>query len=152
MLMHRIGNQICADFLANLDFSTERINRCIEIMGPRAGMWDSEKIGITGPPIETPYGWLLIYHGVSRTKTYRLGAVLLDKNNPTIVLSRTVHPIFEPVETYEKVGQVPNVVFSCGVMLRKDTLFIYYGGADSVLAVATLSLKSLLAILQPKNL
>ena len=152
MLLHRIGSQICADFLPGLDFKTKRINRCIEVMGPRDGMWDSEKIGITGPPIETSAGWLLIYHGVSKTKTYRLGAVLLDKNNPTVVIARTVHPIFEPTETYEKVGQMPNVVFSCGVIRRADTLFIYYGGADSVVGVATLSVKSLLAILRPKNL
>ncbi|MBC7836282.1 hypothetical protein H7X87_00685, partial [Acetobacteraceae bacterium] len=152
MLLHRIDPLICADYLATLDFKKSRVTRCIEIMGPRPGMWDSQKIGIAGPPIKTKKGWLLIYHGVSKTGTYRLGAVLLDLNNPGIVLSRTVDTIFEPLEEYERVGMVRNAVFSCGSILRGDTLLIYYGGADTVLGVAKLSLKKLLAILFPNNL
>lgn len=152
MLMHRISPQICADFLDTLDFSKSKLTRCIEIMGPRPGMWDSRKIGIAGPPIKTPKGWLLIYHGVSKSTTYRLGAVLLDLKNPSIVISRGVDVLLEPLEEYERVGEVRNVVFSCGAVLRKDTLFIYYGGADTVMGVAKVSLKKLLSILLPDNL
>lgn len=152
MLLHRIDPQLCADFLDSLDFKKSRLTRCIEIMGPRPGMWDSTKIGIAGPPIKTPKGWLLIYHGVSKTATYRLGAVLLDLKNPSVVLSRSVDTIFEPTEEYERVGIVRNAVFSCGVILRGDTLLIYYGGADTVLGVARMSLKKLLKILLPENL
>lgn len=152
MLLHRIDPMLCADYLDTLDFKKSRLTRCIEIMGPRPGMWDSVKIGIAGPPIKTDKGWLLIYHGVSKTGTYRLGAVLLDLANPGIVISRTVDTILEPLEGYERVGQVRNAVFSCGTVLRGDTLFIYYGGADTVVAVATMSLKKLLAILMPENL
>ncbi|TSC68730.1 MAG: putative glycosidase ph1107 protein, partial [Parcubacteria group bacterium Gr01-1014_56] len=152
MLLHRIDPQLCADFLDTLDFRKSRLTRCIEIMGPRPGMWDSQKIGIAGPPIKTKKGWLLIYHGVSKTATYRLGAVLLDLKNPSIVLSRSVDTIFEPTEEYERVGLVRNAVFSCGVVLRGDTLLIYYGGADTVLGVAKISLKKLLKILLPENL
>jgi len=152
MLLHRIDPQLCADFLDTLDFSKSKLTRCIEVMGPRAGMWDSVKIGIAGPPIKTDKGWLLIYHGVSKTNTYRLGAVLLDLKNPSLVLSRTVDTIFEPLEEYEKKGVVPNAVFSCGMVLRGDTLLIYYGGADTVLGVAKCSLKKLLKILLPDNI
>lgn len=152
MLLHRIDPQLCADFVDTLDFTKNRINRCIEIMGPRPGCWDSEKIGIAGPPIKTSKGWLLVYHGVSKSTTYRLGAVLLDIKNPSIVISRTIDTIFEPLEEYERVGQVRNVVFSCGVVLRGDTLYIYYGGADTVVGVAKMSLKKLLKILLPDNL
>ncbi len=152
MLLHRIDPQLCADFLDTLDFTKSPMTRCIEIMGPRPGMWDSTKIGIAGPPIKTAKGWLLIYHGVSKTATYRLGAVLLDLKNPSIVLSRSVDTIFEPLEEYERVGLVCNAVFSCGAVLRGDTLFIYYGGADTVLGVAKMSLKKLLTILLPENL
>jgi predicted GH43/DUF377 family glycosyl hydrolase len=152
MLIHRIDPQICADFLDTLDFKKSRVTRCVEIMGPRPGMWDSKKIGIAGPPIKTPKGWLLIYHGVSKTSTYRLGAVLLDLNNPSVVLSRSIDTIFEPLEDYERVGIVRNAVFSCGAVLRGDTIYIYYGGADTVLGVAKMSLKKLLDILLPKNL
>jgi predicted GH43/DUF377 family glycosyl hydrolase len=152
MILHRIDPLVCADFLDTLDFKKSRLTRCIEIMGPRPGMWDSKKIGIAGPPIKTAKGWLLIYHGVSKTATYRLGAVLLDLKNPTVILSRSVDTIFEPLEEYERVGLVRNAVFSCGSVLRGDTLFIYYGAADTVTGVAKVSLKKLLNILLPKNL
>ncbi|HVV15351.1 MAG TPA: hypothetical protein VHD55_03065 [Candidatus Paceibacterota bacterium] len=152
MLMHRIDPQMCADFLDSLDFKKSRLTRCIEMMGPRQGMWDSQKIGIAGPPMKTPKGWLLIYHGVSKTSTYRLGAVLLDLATPSVILSRSVDTIFEPMEEYERVGLVRNAVFSCGSVLRGDTIFIYYGGADTVLGVAKVSLKKLLKILLPDNL
>ncbi|HWB33958.1 MAG TPA: hypothetical protein VG753_01385 [Candidatus Paceibacterota bacterium] len=152
MLLHRIDPMMCADFLDTLDFTKSRLSRCIEIMGPRAGMWDSKKIGIAGPPIKTAKGWLLIYHGVSKTGTYRLGAVLLDQKNPSIVISRSVDTIFEPIEEYERTGVVNNAVFSCGSVVRGDTLYVYYGGADTVLGVAKISLKKLLKILLPENL
>ncbi|MDE2212963.1 MAG: hypothetical protein KGJ34_00270 [Patescibacteria group bacterium] len=154
MLMHRVdtAGSVCADLLDSLDFSKERLSRCIELISPRKGMWDSEKVGIAGPPLKTKAGWLLIYHGVSRTGTYRLGAALLDLKNPTIVLARTADTIFEPTESYELEGQVRKVVFSCGMTLKKDSLFVYYGAADSVVGVATFSLKRLLSILAPKTL
>lgn len=151
MFIHRIDPMICADLLDSLDFSKRRINRCIEIMGPRPGMWDSKKIGIAGPPIKTAKGWLLIYHGVSKTGTYRLGAVLLDLKNPSVVLSRSVDTIFEPLEVYEKEGQVRNAVFSCGAVERAGVLYIYYGGADTVVGVAKVPMKKLLKILLPDN-
>jgi beta-1,2-mannobiose phosphorylase / 1,2-beta-oligomannan phosphorylase len=152
MLLHRIDPQLCADFLDTLDFTKSRLTRCIEIMGPRPGCWDSTKIGIAGPPIKTPKGWLLIYHGVSKTSTYRLGAVLLDLKNPATVLSRSVDAILEPIEEYERVGVVRNAVFSCGAVLRGDTIYVYYGGADTVMCGAKVSLKKLLKILLPENL
>ncbi len=152
VIIHRIESQICADFLDTLDFTKERVSRCIDIMSPRPGSWDSKRIGIAGPPLKTAKGWLLIYHGVSKTGTYRLGAALLDLKNPSIVISRTVDTIFEPLESYERVGQVPNVVFSCGMVERDDELFIYYGGADSCLGVAKIPLKKLLQILLPASL
>jgi predicted GH43/DUF377 family glycosyl hydrolase len=152
MWMHRIDPLICADFLDSLNFKKSRLTRCIEIMGPRPGMWDSQKIGIAGPPIKTKKGWLLIYHGVSKTSTYRLGAVLLDLKNPAVILSRSIDTIFEPLEEYERVGQVKNAVFSCGAAVRGDVISIYYGGADTVLGVARVSLKKLLTILLPDNL
>ncbi len=145
ILYHRIANRICADVVPNLSF-TEPVNRCIEIMGPREGMWDSLKVGIAGPPHKVPGGWLLIYHGVSERSRYRLGAVLLDPSG-LVVLARTADPIFEAVEPYEITGEVGNVVFSCGSVVRDDTLFVYYGGGDRVLGVATGSVSRILAAL-----
>lgn len=137
LFYHRISSQICADALSELS-PNKRVNKCIEIMGPRRGMWDGTKIGIACPPLRVGGKWLMIYHGVSRHATYRLGAALLDADGTTL-LARTADPIFEPVEPYEKEGEVGNVVFSCGAVVRGDTLFLYYGGADRVLGVATAS-------------
>ncbi|HEX8946614.1 MAG TPA: hypothetical protein VF829_00115, partial [Candidatus Paceibacterota bacterium] len=126
LLYHRIANRICADLLPDLA-QGKRVSRCIEIMGPREGMWDSAKVGIAAPPLKVEDGWLLIYHGVSHRGRYRLGAALLDTDGITL-LARTADPIFEPVEPYEQSGTINNVVFACGAVAREDTLFVYYGG------------------------
>ena len=144
MILHRIESHICADYLKSLDFKNERAEKCIQIFGPRKGMWDGTKIGIGAPPIKTKKGWLLLYHGISNHGTYRVGAVLLDLKDPSVVLARTADPILEPKEAYEKTGQVGNVVFPCGVAVRKGDLFIYYGGSDSVVCVAKVKLAKIL--------
>lgn len=141
LVIHRIGTDICGDYLKSLDFKKESINKCIRIFGPRHGMWDGWKIGISAPPVKTKSGWILLYHGVSENHHYyRVGAVLLDPKDPTVVLARSADPIFEPEEQYEKEGVVPNVVFPCGMVVRDGKLFIYYGGADKVCGVATMDL------------
>lgn len=142
LLYHRIHNQICADLLPELT-SGKRVSRCIEVIGPRFGMWDGEKVGSAAPPIKVGDKWLMIYHGVSRHATYRLGAALLDASG-TSVLARTADPVFEPLEKYEKEGEIPNVVFSCGAVVRGDTVYLYYGAADRVIGVATASLAHML--------
>lgn len=147
IFLHRINDSICADILSSLDFTKQKVVRCIELIQPRRGMWDGRKVGISGPPIKTPKGWILFYHGISETSTYRVGAVLLDLKDPTTILARTAIPLFEPKEDYEMKGIVPKVVFPCGQVVRKDTIYLYYGGADAVVGVATLSLKTLLKIL-----
>ena len=147
MVFHRIGITICADFLNTLDFENEKINKCIEIMKPRTGMWDGKKIGIAAPPIKTKKGWVLFYHGISERGTYRLGVALLSLKDPTEVISRCTDAILSPDMDYERNGQIGNVVFPCGVVLRKDTVYIYYGGADSVVGGATVSMKKILNVL-----
>ena len=107
-------------------------------------MWDSVKVGISTQPVKTSKGWILLYHGVSGRSRYRVGAALLDLKDPTKVLARTTDAIFEPKDAYEIEGQVNYVVFPCGAVLNKDELLIYYGGADSVISVASVSLKKLL--------
>jgi len=110
--------------------------------------WDGVKVGISAPPIKTKYGWLLLYHGVSKNhNTYRVGVLLLDLKDPAIILARSSDSIFEPEEDYEKVGVVDNVVFPCGMILKGDLLYIYYGGADKVVGVATMKLSVVLSAL-----
>jgi predicted GH43/DUF377 family glycosyl hydrolase len=146
--VHRFGNGIDYDFTTSLNFKGNvwlDEHRWIE---RRRGWWDSEKVGAAGPPVKTREGWLMLYHGVSEDKVYRVGAVLLDLKNPARVLARLVYPILEPEAQYEVEGQVPKVVFPCGNVIMKDTLYVYYGGGDSVVGVATVNLRELLSILK----
>jgi predicted GH43/DUF377 family glycosyl hydrolase len=115
------------------------------IMRPRPGMWDDLKIGISSTPLKTKKGWLLLYHGVSsEDHRYRVGAALLDLKDPEKVIGRTDAPLFTPEMPYELEGIVPNVVFPCGSVIIGSKLVIYYGGADTVIGVATISLAKLL--------
>jgi len=140
-ILHRVGNEMCGDYIQSLNFEKDNVKKCIRIIGPRINSWDSLKVGIAAPPMKTKHGWLLLYHGVSKShSTYRIGAILLDLKDPAIVLARTTDPIFEPRETYEKVGVVNNVVFPCGMAEKDGLLYIYYGGADTVVGVATMEL------------
>ena len=104
------------------------------VMTPRSGFWDTHLIGAAGPPIEIDAGWLLIYYGERLTSAgplVRLGAAILDRDNPAKVIARSSIPILAPRERYERIGDVPNVVFSCGAVLDDDMVVIYYGASDS---------------------
>lgn len=114
------------------------------ILGPRLSGWDGQRVGAGAPPIKTPYGWVLIYHGVNDDGYYSLGLALLDLDDPLHVIARTKSPILEPEEPYEKKGQVSNVVFSCGAVKRGEELLVYYGGADSCIGVASMPYDQLL--------
>lgn len=108
------------------------------VMTPRGEGWESVRIGIAGPPLLLPEGWLLLYHAVDRQRVYRLGAALLDKNDPGRVLVRLDQPVFFPRLSWECQGLVPNVVFSCGAAALPDRLLVYYGAADTWIGVAGL--------------
>ncbi|MCK4624510.1 MAG: glycosidase [Phycisphaerae bacterium] len=113
----------------------------------RGGWWDANKIGLSPPPMETPNGWLILYHGVRKTAAggiYRLGAALLDRDDPTKVIRRSNEWVFSPQETYERVGDVGEVVFSCGWVRNNKTIRLYYGAADTTIAMAEASLSELL--------
>jgi predicted GH43/DUF377 family glycosyl hydrolase len=124
------------------------------VMLAREGAWwDSTRIGIGPPPIETPHGWLLIYHGVRNTlngSVYRVGAALLDLDDPTKVLYRTPTWLLAPTAPYERVGDVPNVVFPCGTTYEPttDALNLYYGAGDIAIALATAQLGELVEYLR----
>ncbi len=119
----------------------------ILIRARRGGWWDADKIGLSPPPLKTSDGWLILYHGVRHTAggaIYRLGLALLDLEKPTIVLRRGEEWIFGPEEPYEREGDVDDVVFPCGWVVEGDQVRMYYGGADSCLALATAKLSDLL--------
>ncbi len=97
------------------------------------------------PPIRTDKGWLVLYHATSETEghRYKLGAMLLDLNDPTKILHRACAPILSPDVSYENDGK-PGIVYACGAVIRHDLLHVYYGGADKVVCVATAPLKQFL--------
>lgn len=113
------------------------------IMTPRPGFWDSRKIGIAGPPLKLEQGWLLIYHGVDENQVYRLGAALLDGEDPSKVLARQEAPILEPELEWERHGLVPNVVFSCGACEKDGVIYVYYGAADTCIGVAAVDVEDI---------
>ncbi len=111
--------------------------------------WDAGKIGLGPPPLETPDGWLLCYHGVHSTAAgpiYRVGLALLDLENPRLVLRRTDEWVMAPIAAYERGGDVNKVVFPTGWVLDEatDTLSMYYGAGDSNIALATARLSEVL--------
>jgi predicted GH43/DUF377 family glycosyl hydrolase len=140
VMLHRFHPDICIAYSKDL----RHWDNIRALMGPRFRMWDCIKVGVAGPPIEIDEGWFLVYHGVDRGMVYRLGVALLDKNNPEKIIYRSEKPILEPEEDYERIGYVPNVVFSCGSILLDDQLLVYYGGADTVIGVATFNLNEIL--------
>ncbi|MBU0678723.1 MAG: glycosidase [Verrucomicrobia bacterium] len=107
--------------------------------------WEEQKVGGSTPPVKTDAGWLTLYHGVDNNNVYRVGAMLLDLNNPRRILARTPEPILEPEEDYEKTGLVSNVVFPCGNVVIKNEFIVYYGGADTHCCVASAPLDELVA-------
>lgn len=119
----------------------------------RGSWWDANKIGLSPPPIETPQGWLVIYHGVKHTAAgciYRLGLALFDLDEPERCLRRGKQWILGPVEPYEQHGDVGNVVFPCGVTIAPDgdTIHLYYGAADTSIGLATGSVRAMLEWLE----
>lgn len=118
------------------------------LMPTRVGWWDQDKVGLGPPPIETPEGWLIIYHGVRRTASgnlYRVGMALLDLEEPWKVIRRTPGWVLAPTEPYEQIGFVPGVIFPNGAVLEENgELRIYYGAADSCVALATAKIDELI--------
>jgi beta-1,2-mannobiose phosphorylase / 1,2-beta-oligomannan phosphorylase len=125
-----------------------------KVLGPREGAWwDATRIGLGPPPLRTEDGWLLIYHGVKATvagEIYRVGLALLDLKEPTRVVSRLSSWVLAPTAPYERTGDVPNVVFPCGLIHDEasDELRLYYGAADSTICLASARLRDVLDALR----
>ena len=145
VIFHRIEPNICIDYLDHLNFDDSSFVKINSVITPHNKTWDEAKIGISTPPIKTKEGWIIIYHGISKVDWhYRIGVFLLDLKDITKVISWTPYPILEPETHFEKEGIVNNVVFPCGMILKDDTIFLYYGAADKVVCGATISLKVLM--------
>ncbi len=115
------------------------------IITPRPGFWDSAKVAVGGTPIKTDKGWLIIYKSVSKqdSSQYKVGAMLTDLNNPAKVIARSPFPVLSPIAWYENHGHKRGIVFPCGTVVKDGKLFVYYGGADTVVCVAEADLHTL---------
>ena len=148
-IIHRPFDKDCAHIW--MSFSEDMktwSNRELILKARKGGWWDANKIGLSPPPVKTPEGWLIIYHGVRITAggcIYRIGLALFDLNMEKCIL-RGDEWVFGPEEPYEVIGDVGNVVFPCGYTVRPDgnTLYIYYGCADTSIGLATADINEIL--------
>jgi beta-1,2-mannobiose phosphorylase / 1,2-beta-oligomannan phosphorylase len=147
-ILHSFAPEILIDYFDSLDeldgtrFIKSNNTRPVD----SSRTWDSWFRGVGPSPIKTDLGWLIIYQAMDHRNPdrYRIGALILDINDPTKILYRCVAPILEPEEYYENNGWKWGVVYSCGAVVKNGTLFVYYGGADKVIGVATIKLAELL--------
>lgn len=115
-----------------------------ELVAVPENEWEGKKIGASTPPIKTPKGWLTLYHGVDAENVYRVGAMLLDLENPAKVIARAKSFIMEPEEYYEKFGLfIPNVIFPTANVVKDGIVYIYYGCTDTSIGLATVPLEEL---------
>ena len=151
VIMHRVFPNIYIDYVDSLDFDGQDFLSETHKIRPRdREWWDSRKIGAGAPPLRTKDGWLLIYQAVDEkdASEYKVGAMLLDLEDPSKVLYRSFNPILEPREKYENAGFKAGVVYPCGAIIKDETLFVYYGAADSYVCVATANLEQFLSDLK----
>ncbi len=138
--LHSISPEIMIDYFDSLDyFNGKNFIKSQYFPSRISDGWESYRRGAGPPPIKTDKGWLLIYHGIDKedSSKYKLGAMILDYSDPTKITHISKEPILEPNSFYENNGHKRGVVYSCGAVVIKGTLLVYYGGADSVSCVAT---------------
>ena len=157
VMIHRLRPDIQVAYLDSLDqlddaaFWADYLRTMDRyILMERVAWWEESHMGMGAVPIETPEGWLMIYHGVNRTthQTYRAGAALLELDNPQKVIGRTPEPLFEPSDDWEITGDVNHVVFPEGLSVRDGVLDIFYGGADKVIGAISVRMDELIDYLK----
>jgi beta-1,2-mannobiose phosphorylase / 1,2-beta-oligomannan phosphorylase len=149
VIFHRVFPNILIDYVDDLDFDgqTRWLEGHYKIpVRALSSDWDSLKVGCGPPPLRTKDGWLLIYQAVGCCQGYhyKIGAMLLDIKDPTNVLARSKKPILEPKAAYENEGWKSGVVYPCGAAIVKDRIYVYYGGADTVVCAASAKLDDFL--------
>jgi len=158
-LLHAMTPSITIEYVDSLESLQQEPIRSNNHRAGRDGEWDAFVRGAAAPPIKTPLGWLLFYHGMNPAESsvgYKVGAMLLDLADPTRILYRSKYPVLEPEAWYENDWK-PGVVYASGAVVFGDDLFLYYGGGDKYIAAAKTNLREFLhtltqgehAVLQP---
>jgi len=145
-ILHGISPDVLVDYVDELDeFDGTKYIKSAPPKGGRDEYWDNKMRGAGPPPLKTSLGWLLFYHAMDKfdPNKYKLGAMILDLEDPTKILHRSPRPILSPDMHYENDGK-PGVVYNSGATIKGDDLYIYYGGGDKVICVATTKLHEFL--------
>jgi len=152
-ILHSISPEISVEYRDSLNFDKdEYLNSHYSPTEIEEG-WEGYVKGVGPPPVKTKYGWLVLYHAFDKEdqSDYKIGAMILDSSDPEKVLYRAKEPLLEPNSYFEKNGFKPGIIYSCGANVIDNKLFVYYGGADSVICVATIELDKLLNNLVEKK-
>jgi len=143
-ILHSLSPEILIDYFDDLNsFDGNTFIHSVHQNHPKWQFREKGMRGVGGAPIKTKYGWLIFYHAMEEHEThrYKIWAMILDQKDPTKILFRSKKPILEPDVFYENEGYKSGVIYSCGAVVKDNTLFLYYGGADMVSCVATADLK-----------
>lgn len=145
-LLHSLSPQILIDYFEDLNFDGKTFIRSYYDGNANKGIWEERIRGIGPPPIKTHDGWLVFYHAMGKQEpgSYKMGAMILDYQQPTKILYRCRQPVLEPTEIYENEGLKPRIVYSCGATIVDKQLLVYYGGADTVICLASSPLNEFL--------
>ncbi len=148
-ILHSVNPEIKIEYLDSLDFGKNDFIKS-SFGGPkRKGVWDNWVRGAGPPPLKTKYGWLLLYHAVSEGEgRYKVGAMLLDLDDPTKVICRSKAPVLIPEEAYENDGYKTGVVYASGAIVKNNNIIVYYGGSDNYVCAASAPLDEFLESLK----
>lgn len=152
-ILHSITPNILIDYLDTLDLDDIARIESHYSSGGRDEYWDNWVRGVGPPPIKTEAGWLVLYHAMDREdpNKYKVGAMILGHDDPTKILYRSNTPLLEPDAHYENDGFKAGVVYTCGAVIIDEKLFVYYGGADTVICAASVNLNELLEHLKDSS-
>lgn len=145
-ILHSLTPEVRIDYYDHLNFEEEDFITSHYHSSGRANEWDNWMRGVGPPPLKTKQGWLVLYHAMDKRDPdrYKIGAMLLDLKEPTKIIYRSPNPLLEPDARYENDGFKSGVVYTCGAVIIKDLLYVYYGGADTVVCAAFIKLDRLL--------
>ncbi|MGB9706758.1 MAG: hypothetical protein ACPLXP_01600 [Microgenomates group bacterium] len=148
-ILHSLSPRPAIDYRENLNFDGKTFIKSYYHGQSPDALWEKVVKGVGPPPLKTPLGWLVLYHGLDKDFWhYKMGAMILDYFCPEKILFRARAPILKPTEVYENQGLKPGIVYSCGATIWDDKLFVYYGGADTVLCLAWAPLEEFLGKLK----
>lgn len=152
-VLHSITPSIQIEYLDTLDFKENPNIKSVYIQYKNKGVWDTVVRGVGPTPLRIEDGWLVFYHAISDKEPgrYKIGAMILDYDNPTRILYKSSFPIIEPDKKYENEGYKGGIVYTCGAVIKGEDIILYYGGADTVVCAASCNLKNFIQQIKDNN-